>query len=378
MPSKNKSRSNTPGSSSSNAKPKNQNNNTNNYVTPTPKSRSQTPNHKHSSQQQTPTPTPTTNNNLNNLSPRTKIAFQHTLEDIHSRFILNLPQKELESSDRIFFQIEQAWWYYEDFICDEMDKQEEKKEAANKLSYANILTKEEEEEEEKVIEYPRYPNLKPFAKKIFEISPILSPALPSFNSLWKEFTMYRRKISTYGTIMLNSNCTKIVLCQDYNSKSWTLPAGKVNQNEKGIDAAARETYEETGFDIDMNFGLSGQQYYRKRTNGNDNANEEMDDTINTNKKKKCTWNELSEEHSVVYIENDGNGKRRTCFICHGVPEDFDFAPVVRKEVADVQWHGKSRDKERIDKVAILFPLLSNCIVLISIFQLLISHVFYRY
>ena len=33
---------------------------------------------------------------------------------------------------------------------------------------------------------------------------------------------------------------------DYYGKSWTFPAGKVNQNECGIDAASRETYEETG------------------------------------------------------------------------------------------------------------------------------------
>lgn len=33
-----------------------------------------------------------------------------------SRFIVNLPQEELDSIERICFQIEQAHWFYEDFI----------------------------------------------------------------------------------------------------------------------------------------------------------------------------------------------------------------------------------------------------------------------
>jgi len=332
MPSKNKSRSGTP-----------------RHKTPTKsksksKSRSQTPNHVHSSSNNTNTNNSNSNTysetTYQNLSPRTKTAFLNALEDVHTRFILNLPMEELSSSDRLFFQIEQAWWFYEDFICDEMDEEDDDDdEKEEKFSYANIVTKNEN-----IIHYPRFPNLKPFAKKIFEISPLLSPLLTSnnnnnnnssFESLWKEFTKYKRKISTYGTILLNKKCTKILLCQDYKSKSWTVPAGKVNQNEKGIDAAIRETYEETGFDIDMNFGLTKRDYYKEEDNDG-NQNNENDE--NNDNKMKCTWSELSEEHSLVYIENDGSGKRRTCFICHGIPEKFDFAPVVRKEVADVQWH----------------------------------------
>jgi mRNA-decapping enzyme subunit 2 len=45
-------------------------------------------------------------------------AFEEAMDDVHTRFILNLPDEELSSSDRIFFQLEQAWWFYDDFICD--------------------------------------------------------------------------------------------------------------------------------------------------------------------------------------------------------------------------------------------------------------------
>lgn len=35
---------------------------------------------------------------------------------LHSRFIVNLPPEESENEERICFQIEQAHWYYEDFV----------------------------------------------------------------------------------------------------------------------------------------------------------------------------------------------------------------------------------------------------------------------
>ncbi len=48
-------------------------------------------------------------------------AFEEALDDVHTRFILNLPPEELASTNRIFFQLEQAWWFYDDFICDGSD-----------------------------------------------------------------------------------------------------------------------------------------------------------------------------------------------------------------------------------------------------------------
>ena len=35
-------------------------------------------------------------------------AAEEALEDVHTRFILNLPDVEFESADRIFFQLEQG------------------------------------------------------------------------------------------------------------------------------------------------------------------------------------------------------------------------------------------------------------------------------
>ena len=161
-----------------------------------------------------------------------KQAYEDALDEVHTRFILNLPSEELESADRIMFQLEQAWWFYEDMICDR---------AAPELNM------------------PRFSNLKPFAKILFDMSPLLNSLGSDFQTMWSEFSAYKRKISTYGTILLNNSVKgsiKIVLCQTWNGTTWTLPAGKINQGESPIDAAVRETFEETGFDPNCKLGIT--------------------------------------------------------------------------------------------------------------------------
>lgn len=41
------------------------------------------------------------------------------LDDLQTRFIINIPAEELASIERICFQIEQAHWFYEDFVREE-------------------------------------------------------------------------------------------------------------------------------------------------------------------------------------------------------------------------------------------------------------------
>lgn len=220
-------------------------------------------------------------------------AFLDALDEVHTRFILNLPPEELASTARLFFQLEQAWWFYEDMIRDECA------------------------DEELLVQLPHFANMKAFAKVLFAFSPLFVDMQGQFPEMWKEFSEYKRKISTYGTILLNEAGNQIVLCQMYNSDTWTFPAGKINQGERGIEAAARETYEETGFDPHCLSGLTKQW------------KEQQAD--------KVTWPvPLDEEKNALsFVEN--NGKRRTCYICPNVPMDFDFAPVCRKEVDNINW-----------------------------------------
>jgi len=222
--------------------------------------------------------------------------YMNILDELHTRFILNLPSNELNTSERIFFQLEQAWWYYEDMICDKLEE----------LQPGSCTL-------------PRYANLKPFSKVLFEFSTLLSEY--DFNKLWKEFSIYKRKISTYGCILLNKECTHVVLCQLYKSDTWTFPAGKINQNEIGIDAAARETYEETGFDPHCLYGLT----------------KEWIDDIELSE-ERITWKYPLQdpEDILVYVEQP-SGKRRTYYVCYNVPMNFPFEPVCRKEVDNIEW-----------------------------------------
>ena len=230
--------------------------------------------------------------------------WQDSMEDVHTRFLLNLPEEELATADRILFQIEQAWWFYEDWICDHQPGEG----------------------------LPRFKHLKPFAVEMFQFSPLLD--IRQFPKMWASFGQYKRKISTFGTILLNDDCTKIILCQDWNSKSWMFPAGKINQGEESMEAAARETWEETGFDPNGKYGLTANM--------------------------KATWQQPLQEKDAVSYTDDG-GKHRTFFICHRVPEDFPFAPVARKEVAAVAWHPIDKVPKKNFAVLPLLPKVKRWI-----------------
>ena len=202
-----------------------------------------------------------------------KQAYEDALDEVHTRFILNLPAEELQSSDRIMFQLEQAWWFYEDMICDRAPPE---------------------------LKMPRFSNLKPFCKILFDMSPLLSSLGSDFATMWSEFSAYKRKISTYGTILLNDSIKgsiKIVLCQTWNGSTWTLPAGKINQGESGNDAAARETFEETGFDPNCRFGMTKQW---KEDEDGEQAQAGGGSQANAKNNSKITWSHpLKDEDALT-------------------------------------------------------------------------------
>ena len=271
-------------------------------------------------------------------------AYEEAMDDVHTRFILNLPDEELQSAPRIFFQLEQAWWFYDDFICDGA--------AAAAAAAAKAKAKEggdggggnrkkgkKKKNPPTTEPLPRFKHVKPFSLAMFQLSPLLRPMLPRFEEMYEEFSQYKRAISTYGTILLDDTATRVALCRVYNGKAWTLPGGKVNQNEHGRDAAARETYEETGFDPNAESGASAR--WTKEVAGasppKDDAPSDEEDGGSSPGRPALPWAALREEDKLVYVEGDTR-KRRTCYVCRGVPLDFPFRPVARKEVAEVAWH----------------------------------------
>ncbi|KAJ3760371.1 DCP2-domain-containing protein [Lentinula raphanica] len=142
---------------------------------------------------------------------------EDVLEDLTSRFILNLPDEELNSIERISFQVEQAHWYYEDFI----------REANPKL--------------------PSLP-LKKFSAMLFNACPLLHRE--DHEQAFYNFMQYKTRVPVCGAIMLNDTWEKCVLVKGWKSSSgWGFPKGKINEDEPQPNCAIREVLEETGYNI---------------------------------------------------------------------------------------------------------------------------------
>jgi mRNA-decapping enzyme subunit 2 len=149
------------------------------------------------------------------------------LDDLCVRFIINLPQEELESVERICFQVEEAQWFYEDFIRP-LD--------------------------------PELPslNLRNFCLRIFQHCPLLSGfSYYHHTAAFSEFLAYKTRVPVRGAIMLNLDMDQVILVKGWKkSANWSFPRGKINKNEGDLDCAIREVYEETGFHV-RDAGLVG-------------------------------------------------------------------------------------------------------------------------
>ena len=136
------------------------------------------------------------------------------------RFIINLPKEELQSVERICFQVEEAQWFYEDFIRP-LD--------------------------------PDLPslNLRNFCLLIFQHCPMFSSYSTHLHAqAFSEFLAYKTRVPVRGAIMLNEKMDSVVLVKGWKKgANWSFPRGKINKDEPDLDCAVREVYEETGYDI---------------------------------------------------------------------------------------------------------------------------------
>lgn len=145
---------------------------------------------------------------------------ERALGQVERRFLLNLPEEELARTDRLFFQIEQAHWFYEDFIADDP----------------------------KNSDLPKFKKLQSFAEILFKSSPLLRPLQNKMDILFNDFCTYRYQIPVCGCILVNPELTHVVLVRNWSGNSWSWPKGKINQGESPYSCALRETLEETGYD----------------------------------------------------------------------------------------------------------------------------------
>ncbi|KFB51341.1 hypothetical protein ZHAS_00019399 [Anopheles sinensis] len=147
------------------------------------------------------------------------------LDDLASRFIINVPVEERQNLIRICFQVELAHWFYLDFYCSEMKQK---------------------------------CGIKQFAQQMFKHVPCLQPYCSTVDDVLDNWKQYKVTVPTCGAILLSEDLKHVLLVQSYWAKSsWGFPKGKINENEEPVKCAIREVYEETGYDIS---NLIGNEY----------------------------------------------------------------------------------------------------------------------
>ncbi|KAH9944361.1 DCP2-domain-containing protein [Epithele typhae] len=149
------------------------------------------------------------------------LSREEVLEDLSSRFILNLPEEELASVERVCFQVEQAHWYYEDFV-----------------------------REQNPSKFPSY-TLKTFSEALFHACPLLAHWAEDHDRTFDSFMKYKTRVPVCGAIMLNNTWDKCVLVKGWKSSAgWGFPKGKINEQEPKYRCAIREVLEETGYNLE--------------------------------------------------------------------------------------------------------------------------------
>ncbi|KAJ4425035.1 mRNA-decapping enzyme subunit 2 [Gnomoniopsis sp. IMI 355080] len=150
------------------------------------------------------------------VPPRT---VEEWLDDLCVRFVVNLPHDELSGFDRIGTHVEEAHWFYEDFIRP-LD--------------------------------PTLPqmNLRVFSLRLLAHCPLTSHCEPDLlEKAYAHWIGYKKRIPVRGAILLNAAMDSVLLVRGWKSgASWMFPRGKINQDEDDLDCAVREVNEETGFD----------------------------------------------------------------------------------------------------------------------------------
>ncbi|KII94386.1 hypothetical protein PLICRDRAFT_99875 [Plicaturopsis crispa FD-325 SS-3] len=159
-----------------------------------------------------------TSDSVNRFSYQ-QATLDEVLEDLSSRFILNLPDDELESLERVCFQVEQAHWYYEDFIREQ-----------NPTLHSLPLKK--------------------FSAMLFQACPLLHQWNHDHEQAFNHFMQYKTRVPVCGAIMLNDTWERVVLVKGWKANSgWGFPKGKINEDEPSHNCAIREVLEETGYNL---------------------------------------------------------------------------------------------------------------------------------
>ncbi|MQM06336.1 hypothetical protein Taro_039158 [Colocasia esculenta] len=248
---------------------------------------------------------------------RNTLPPQELLDDLCSRFVLNVPKEDLESFERILFLVEQAHWFYE-------DNSVEQNSSLKSLSlreftslsilnsdihflfylyhlgpYRKLLTSDLDHNvvmtgrgnaKQKVWKALQY------RKPCVNICAALRPYIAHIDDIYKDFTSYKYRVPVTGSIILDESYERCLLVKGWKpGSSWSFPRGKKNKDEEDHTCAIREVLEETGFDVSKLL--------------------KMED----------------------YVEVVIGQQRVRLYIIAGVKEDTVFAPLTKKEISEISW-----------------------------------------
>ncbi|CAF1076841.1 unnamed protein product [Adineta steineri] len=157
------------------------------------------------------------------------------LDDLCSRFIINIPAEQRDDLVRVLFAVELAHWFYIDFYCeDDVDLQ--------------------------------ICNIKDFAQQVFQHCPFLRDYVNNLDGILSHWRGYKLSVPTYGAVLIDPTYEHVLLVRGfYNRESWGFPKGKVQENESPLKCAIREVLEEVGFD--MKDRAFEDQYLERDLNG---------------------------------------------------------------------------------------------------------------
>eukprot|EP00727_Mastigamoeba_balamuthi_P007347 m51a1_g3232 putative m7 -mrna hydrolase isoform x2 (375) ;mRNA; f:107285-108943 len=206
------------------------------------------------------------------LSPRDERLLP-VIDDLCCRFIVNMPQEEFDTTDRVLFLVEEAHWFYTDFYQGHAPPDDPSGAPLPPLDFRR------------------------FASLIFRRCQGLLQLNEPIDKVIDDFHRYKGSVPVYGCILLNPTMDKVLLVKG-NGRSWGFPKGKVNQAESPADCAAREALEETGYDVTP--ALRPELFLESSSPG-------------------------------------GNPGGARLYICTGTNEAFAFAPRVRGEITDIRW-----------------------------------------
>ena len=145
-------------------------------------------------------------------------SFNSVVQELCGRFLLSLPSEELQVVSRLFFQIEQMWWFYEDHEAD-------------------------------LHQHLPHMDMEEFGRQVFRLCDLFMPVRSHYDVLFNDFKLYLSQVPVFGAFIMNGSMTKVVLVKSYNGSWLGFPRGKVNQDEEEIECAVREAREEIGIDL---------------------------------------------------------------------------------------------------------------------------------